>query len=71
MLATLGILFTKAGVGVAVGMAVFTVIMGNAFAAFPTMTAAIGWPVLVQHFGGNPAPIFAIGMLCGFSAEPS
>ena len=27
-----------------VGMAVFTVIMGNAFAAFPVMTAAVGWP---------------------------
>lgn len=48
------------------GMALFTVVMGNAFAAFPIMTAAIGWPVLVQHFGGNPAPVFAIGMLSGF-----
>lgn len=48
------------------GMALFTIIMGNAFAAFPIMTAAIGWPVLVQHFGGNPAPVFAIGMLSGF-----
>jgi uncharacterized membrane protein len=50
----------------AIGMAVFTIIMGNAFAAFPIMTAAVGWPVLVQTFGGAPAPIFAIGMLCGF-----
>jgi uncharacterized membrane protein len=49
-----------------VGMALFTVIMGNAFAAFPIMTAAIGYPVLVQHFGGNPAVVFAIGMLAGF-----
>lgn len=88
MLSTLGILFTQAGVGKAVGtiassilpagslfaavvvysvgMAVFTIIMGNAFAAFPIMTAAVGWPVLVQTFGGNPAAIFAIGMLSGF-----
>jgi len=48
------------------GMALFTIIMGNAFAAFPIMTAAIGWPVLVQGFDGNPAAIFAIGMLAGF-----
>ncbi|PZF58185.1 DUF979 domain-containing protein [Curtobacterium sp. MCSS17_008] len=88
MLSTLGIVFTQAGVGAAVGtiteavlpegslfaavvlycvgMALFTVIMGNAFAAFPIMTAAIGWPVLVQGFDGNPAAIFAIGMLAGF-----
>ena len=88
MLATLGNLFTAAGVGKAVGtitqhvipsgsligavvvycvgMALFTVIMGNAFAAFPIMTAAIGWPVLVQQFHGNPAAVFAIGMLAGF-----
>ncbi|MEL4504147.1 DUF979 domain-containing protein [Luteococcus sp. H138] len=48
------------------GMAMFTVIMGNAFAAFPVMTAAVGWPVLVQQFDGTPASIFAIGMLAGF-----
>jgi uncharacterized membrane protein len=48
------------------GMALFTVIMGNAFAAFPIMTAAIGYPVLVQNFHGNPAAVFAIGMLAGF-----
>lgn len=88
MLSTLGILFTKAGVGKAVGtlatgvlpegsliaavivysvgMFLFTVLMGNAFAAFPIMTAAIGWPVLVQGFHGTPAIIFAIGMLAGF-----
>jgi uncharacterized membrane protein len=49
-----------------VGMALFTIIMGNAFGAFPIMTAAIGYPVLVQHFHGNPAAVFAIGMLAGF-----
>lgn len=50
----------------AAGMALFTIIMGNAFAAFPIMTAAIGWPVLVEHFGAHPAPMFAIGMLAGY-----
>jgi uncharacterized membrane protein len=48
------------------GMALFTIIMGNAFAAFPVMTAAVGWPVLVQQFQGNPPAVFAIGMLAGF-----
>jgi uncharacterized membrane protein len=88
MLATLGLLFAKAGVGTevgaiaqhllpehsrlfavvvyALGMAGFTIIMGNAFAAFPIMTAAIGWPLLVEHMGAHPAPLFAIAMLSGF-----
>ncbi|MDO9077866.1 MAG: DUF979 domain-containing protein [Brevundimonas sp.] len=48
------------------GMALFTVIMGNAFAAFPVMTAAIGLPFVVGQFGGNPAIVCAIGMLAGF-----
>jgi uncharacterized membrane protein len=49
-----------------IGMAVFTFIMGNAFAAFPVMTAAIGWPVLVQQAGGDPSVVLAVGMLAGF-----
>jgi uncharacterized membrane protein len=49
-----------------IGMAVFTIIMGNAFAAFPVMTAAVGWPLLVEQFHGTPAIVFAIGMLAGF-----
>ena len=48
------------------GMALFTMIMGNAFAAFPVMAAAIGIPFLVIDYGGNPAIIGAIGMLAGF-----
>ena len=48
------------------GMALFTVVMGNAFAAFPVMTAAIGLPLVVHKFGGNPATVAAIGMLSGF-----
>lgn len=49
-----------------IGMAMFTVIMGNAFAAFPVMTAAIGLPFVVRQFGGDPAIVCAIGMLAGF-----
>lgn len=48
------------------GMAGFTAIMGNAFAAFPVMTAGIGLPILIRHFGGDPAVVAAIGMLSGF-----
>ena len=50
----------------AVGMALFTMIMGNAFAAFPVMTAAIALPILIRGEGGDPAIVCAIGMLAGF-----
>jgi uncharacterized membrane protein len=49
-----------------VGMALFTMIMGNAFAAFPVITAAVGLPLLIRDYGGNPAIVCAIGMLAGF-----
>ena len=88
LLAALGAIFTRAGVGHAVslvatryfpldqpfeavlayclGMAMFTFVMGNAFGAFPVMTAAIGLPLIVHKFGGNPAIMGSIGMLAGF-----
>lgn len=88
MLATLGVVFSGAGVGdllargvgavipvesrlacvvaYAVGMALFTVLMGNAFAAFPVMTAGIGLPLLVRLHGADPASLSAIGMLSGY-----
>ena len=87
LLAALGVVFTKAGVGkviagsissvvptgnifigiiiYAVGMAVFTMIMGNAFAAFSVITAGIGIPFIIKH-GGNPAVIGALGMTAGY-----
>jgi uncharacterized membrane protein len=49
-----------------VGMAGFTMLMGNAFAAFPVLTGGVALPILVGHFGGNPAVIASIGMLSGF-----
>ncbi len=49
-----------------VGMALFTMVMGNAFAAFPVMAAGVGVPLLVRHYGADPAPVAAIGMLAGF-----
>jgi uncharacterized membrane protein len=48
------------------GMALFTILTGNAFAAFPVMATAIGVPLLIQTHGGDPAVIGAIGMLAGF-----
>jgi uncharacterized membrane protein len=49
-----------------IGMALFTSIMGNAFAAFPVMTAAIGLPLIVHRFGGSVVIMAAVGMLSGF-----
>lgn len=48
------------------GMALFTMIMGNAFAAFPVMATAIALPILIGEHQGDPAIICAIGMLAGF-----
>jgi uncharacterized membrane protein len=50
----------------AFGMVLFTMVMGNAFAAFPVMAAAIGVPLLIQAYGGDPAVVGAVGMLAGF-----
>lgn len=88
MLASLGAIFTLAGVGqvvgglvdhaipsgsvfgavvvYALGMALFTAVMGNAFAAFPVMLAAVGLPLLIGRYGGDPAAVAALGMLSGF-----
>jgi uncharacterized membrane protein len=88
LLASLGALFTVAGVGEIVGalapmaipegsrlaavlaftsgMAIFTIMMGNAFAAFPVMMGGIGLPVLVLGLGGDPVVVGAVGMLAGF-----
>jgi uncharacterized membrane protein len=49
-----------------VGMALFTMIMGNGFAAFPVMTGGVGVPILVGVFHGNPATMVAIGMFSGY-----
>lgn len=47
-------------------MALFTIIMGNAFAAFPVITAGIGIPILMGVHHANPAVVAAIGMFCGY-----
>lgn len=49
-----------------VGMMIFTVVMGNAFAAFAVITTGIGIPLLIVEFGGDPAIIGVLGMLSGY-----
>ena len=49
-----------------VGMALFTMVMGNAFAAFPVMTAGIGLPLIMTRYGGDVTVMAAVGMLSGF-----
>ena len=56
-----------------IGMALFTVIMGNGFAAFPVIAGGIGVPVLVNVYGADPAVMAAIGMFsayCGTLMTP-
>ena len=48
------------------GMALFTIIMGNGFAAFPVMTGGVGVPILVNVYHGDPAVMAAIGMFSGY-----
>lgn len=49
-----------------VGMALFTIVMGNGFAAFPVMTGGVGVPILVGVYHGDPAVMAAIGMFSGY-----
>lgn len=48
-----------------VGMALFTMIMGNAFAAITVMTVGIGGP-LVLAYGANPVIIGMLALTCGY-----
>ena len=48
-----------------VGMALFTAIMGNAFAAFTVITVGIGVPFVFMQ-GGDPIVASALAMTAGF-----
>lgn len=87
LLASLGALFTAAGVGdiiskmisgvipegnilagviaYCVGMALFTAIMGNGFAAFSVITVGIGVPFVFAQ-GGDPIICSALALTAGF-----
>ena len=47
------------------GMVIFTMIMGNAFAAFAVITAGIGLPFLLAQ-GGDPVVIGTLGLTAGY-----
>ncbi|WP_114765603.1 DUF979 domain-containing protein [Vibrio rhodolitus] len=49
-----------------VGMTLFTIVMGNAFAAFAVITTGIGIPLLILDHSGNAAIIGVLGMLSGY-----
>lgn len=87
LLASLGALFTAAGIGdvisniisgvipdgnrlagviaYCVGMALFTAIMGNGFAAFSVITVGIGVPFVFAQ-GGDPIVCSALALTSGF-----
>jgi uncharacterized membrane protein len=48
------------------GMALFTTVLGNAFAAFPVLVAALGAPIIAGRLGGDAAMMGAVGMLSGY-----
>ncbi len=49
----------------ALGMMLFTMIMGNAFAAITVMTVGIGAP-FVLAYGANPVVVGMLALTCGF-----
>jgi uncharacterized membrane protein len=89
LLASLGVIFTAAGVGSALagaiqqiipadnlfllvlanclGMALFTAVMGNTFAAFPVIATGVLVPLIVKPFGVNPAMAAIITLTAGSS----
>ena len=48
-----------------IGMALFTMIMGNGFAAFAVITVGIGYPFLIAQ-GANPVVVGALGLTAGY-----
>ena len=87
LLASLGSVFEKAGVGevisniigkvipegnvnigiivFALGMVIFTMIMGNAFAAITVMVVGVASPFVLQY-GANPVIVGMIGLTAGY-----
>jgi len=89
LLASLGAIFTAAGVGKVIaqgiqhvipadnlfllvlanclGMALFTIVMGNSFAAFPVIAGGVLVPLIIAPFGVNPAMAAIITLTAGSS----
>lgn len=53
-------------VAYALGMALFTMVMGNAFAAFSVITTGIGVPILIAMHGARPDIIAPLAMTAGY-----
>lgn len=49
------------------GMALFTIVMGNSFAAFPVIAAGVLVPLIIKPFGVNPAMVAIITLTAGSS----
>jgi uncharacterized membrane protein len=86
LLASLGTLFTRAGVGTVIAgivsaiipegnlfavvlasslaIVLFTMLMGNSFAAFPVVMAGVGVPLLIGPFGADPALVGVTLLTC-------
>jgi uncharacterized membrane protein len=89
LLASLGVIFTAAGVGTLIaqgikqiipgnnlfllvlanclGMSLFTIVMGNSFAAFPVIATGVLVPLIVKPFGVDPAMAAIITLTAGSS----
>jgi uncharacterized membrane protein len=89
LLASLGVIFTAAGVGALIargivnvvprdqllllilanclGVSLFTIVMGNSFAAFPVIAAGVLVPLIVKPFGVDPAMAGIITLTAGSS----
>jgi uncharacterized membrane protein len=89
LLASLGIIFTAAGVGDLIahgiiqiipkhslfllivanclGMTLFTMVMGNSFAAFPVIAAGVLVPLIIKPFGVTPEMAAIITLTAGSS----
>ncbi len=89
LLASLGVIFTAAGVGDLIangirqvipmnsmfglvaanclGMALFTIVMGNSFAAFPVIATGVLVPLIIKPFGVDPAMAAIITLTAGSS----
>lgn len=89
LLASLGIIFTAAGVGDLIargihrivpdhnlfllvlancfGMTLFTIVMGNSFAAFPVIAGGVLIPLIVRPYGVDPAMAAVLTLTAGAS----
>jgi uncharacterized membrane protein len=89
LLASLGVIFTAAGIGNLIaqgiksvvpegnlfllvfancaGMALFTVVMGNSFAAFPVIATGVLAPLIIEPFGLDAAMVGIITLTAGSS----